>query len=706
MVTVGSGGTITGWTDGAEGLLGYRATEVVGRSLGLLFGPDFVTRCLEHWSGRARLRKAWAGTAEVRHRDGPGIQVFFQAFPRDGDEPDWVVTAAATPCGEEVPARRRTSLTAALLARAPVAVSICDGDGRYIWGNEEAERRRRIREVLQTDKELTEFWSGSECGSTAALVRRVFETGEPVVEHEQRWSLPGSDEEFTLSSTYFRLDDAQGSPLGVCRMTTDVSGADSRTHLLVLNEAGKSIGTTLDVIQTAQELADFAVPRLADYVTIDLAESVPLGGEPLQRLPASMERVPVFRRAGAASIHPEMPESLWDIGDVVYALPSSPFTRAVHSGQTHYEPVIDTSPGTWLDRDPERLNTIRKTGMHSLIIVPLRARGTLLGEAVFVRTDNPRPFSRNELLLCEEIAARASLSLDNARRFTRERAAALTLQQNLLPQNVRGGKALEVASRYLPADTHEGVGGDWFDVIALPGNRTALVVGDVVGHGINAAARMGQFRTIVRTLAELDLPPDELLTKLDHLVARLAEQDNPENAGHPFPSQALGGTCVYAVYDPASRICTLARAGHPPPAVLHPDGTVTFPDLPAGTPIGVGLGSYESVEMELSEDSILALYTDGLIESRESDLDEGLSRLASALQNSGIPLEDLCEHVTKTMSSKPRQSPDAAYRDVRTPPPLDDDIALLLARPRGPSVEGSRPHPSRANSATAEPTYP
>lgn len=504
----------------------------------------------------------------------------------------------------------------------------------------------------------------------------------PVIEHEERW-----DEEHVFSCTYFRLDDAEGRPLGVCGLATDVSRSDSRSHLLALSDASTSIGTTLDVMKTAQELADFAVPRLADYVTVDLAESVPLEGEPLPRLMSTDERVPVFRRAGAASIHQGMPESLWKVGEAVYVPPSSPFTRVLYSREAHYEPVLDTSPGTWLDQDPDRLHTIRATGIHSLIIVPLQARGTLLGEAVFVRTDNPLPFSRDELLLAQEIAGRASLSLDNARRFTRERAASLALQQNLLPQHLTAGDATEVASRYLPTDTHEGVGGDWFDVIALPRGRTALVVGDVVGHGINAAARMGQFRTVVRTLAELDLPPHALLSQLDNLVVRLTEQDSAGDDGPGLWSQTMGGTCVYAVYDPATRICTMARAGHPPPAVLHPDGTVGFPDLPAGTPIGMGFNSYGSLSVELPEGSVIALYTDGLIESREADLDEGLDRLASALAHPGMPLEDLCGEVIRTMTRRPRRPASAAVPHAGIPRPSEDDIALLLAR-TGPTDGG------------------
>ncbi|MEU3188271.1 SpoIIE family protein phosphatase [Streptomyces sp. NPDC006923] len=692
--TIDAQGTVTGWTDGAGELLGYSAAEVVGRSAARLLEPRLAARGRAEWARRARLREPWSGTTALRRRDGTGVRASIDALPLSGGgRTDWFVTVTAVTVTSASPRQPPQIPLGTALARSPIAVSICDGDGRYLWRNEEAARWDRLMHYQRVGHVLTELWPGNESRAVVALVRQVFETGVPVIEREQRWPVPDTDEECVFSCTYFRLEDEHGGPQGVCCMAADISRSDSHRHLHVLSEASKSIGTTLDVLKTAQELADFAVPRLADYITVDLAESVPLGGEPLQRLTSSDERVPVFRRAGVASIHPEKPEALWNIGDAVFVPSSSPFTRALYSREPHYEPVLDTSPGTWVDQDPDRLRKIRATGMHSLIIVPLQARGTLLGEAVFVRTDNPHSFSPDELLLLQELAGRASLSLDNARRFTRERAASLALQRNLLPRNLEGGAAMELASRYLPADTHEGVGGDWFDVIDLPGGRIAMVVGDVVGHGINAAARMGQFRTVVRTLAELDLPPHELLSRLDSLVVRLTEQDGGEDreeiGGPGFWSQAMGGTCVYVVYDPATRICTMARAGHPPPAVVHPDGSVVFPDLPAGTPIGTGLSSYGSLSVELPEGSVIALYTDGLIESRQADLDDGLRRLGAALAHPEVPLECLCTEVITAMTMKPRSESETVLPDAVLSEASEDDVALLLARTRGPTCRGN-----------------
>lgn len=213
-------------------------------------------------------------------------------------------------------------------------------------------------------------------------------------------------------------------------------------------------------------------------------------------------------------------------------------------------------------------------------------------------------------------------------------------------------------------DAKDGVGGDWFDVIPLSGARVGLVIGDVVGHGIGAAATMGRLRTAVQTLADMDLPPDELLARLDDLVLRLSEEERAGGPAERGGTTVVGATCLYAVYDPANGSCTMARAGHPPPVVVTPDNTVSFPDLPAGPPLGLGGLPFESLEIELPEGSLLGLYTDGLIEGADKDLGRGMERLGRAVSRDGMPLEDLCPAVVKEL----------------LPVPQPDDIALLLAR--------------------------
>ncbi|MER5916056.1 SpoIIE family protein phosphatase [Streptomyces sp. NPDC001982] len=434
-------------------------------------------------------------------------------------------------------------------------------------------------------------------------------------------------------------------------------------RLALLSEAGTRIGTTLDVMHTGQELADYAVPRLADYVTVDLAESVSLGEEPLARLGTDAGRIPVFRRAGVASIHESIPESLWERGQPVFVPPSSPFTHVLTSGESYLEPMMDTALSSWLRDDPQRAEVICETNMHTVMMVPIQARGTVLGIAVFARTDNPAPFEEDDLVLAQELVDRAALSLDNAHRYTREHTAALALQRDLLPSRLYGGPALEVSACYRPADMHHGVGGDWYDVIRLPDARVALVVGDVVGHGIQAAATMGTLRTALRTLAELDLPPAELLTRLDHAVARMAQEETDSLAIKPH---LLGATCLYAVYDPAGRLLDMAAAGHPPPIIVSPAGEAHVPRIPSGVPIGLGLALFEPARLEIPDGTLIALYTDGLVESPTQDIDSGIHRLAAALSHPATTLHELCS---------------AAVDSHRTAPPTDD-VTLLLARTR------------------------
>ncbi|MGW7657916.1 SpoIIE family protein phosphatase, partial [Streptomyces tendae] len=310
----------------------------------------------------------------------------------------------------------------------------------------------------------------------------------------------------------------------------------------------------------------------------------------------------------------------------------------------------------WPDVDAHVVLKMRELGIHSLMVLPLQARGITLGVAFFGRGQTSQPYDEGDLSLAEEVCSRAALCVDNARRYTREHTTAVALQRSLLPHDLPEYIAVETAHRYLPAAPHAGAGGDWYDVLPLSGARIGLVVGDVIGHGLHAAAIMGRLRTAVHTLAALDLDPEEILTQLDDLVLRLIQED----------PDCLGATCLYAVYDPVSRLCTFARAGHPPPALVQPDGTVEFlHDIPPGLPLGVGGLPFETVEHQLTEGTLLALYTDGLVEYLGRDVDTGLDRLAHVLADYDGSLEQVCQSMV-ALTAEPRR----------------DDVALLLARTR------------------------
>ena len=462
-----------------------------------------------------------------------------------------------------------------------------------------------------------------------------------------------------LLAVNLRPTDPHGGPPGVVatlRDTTELRAVTGtaeavRERLLLLYEAGERIGTTLDVTRTAEELTEVATPGFADFASVDLADAVLLGEEP----PAPTGDVLEMRRTAISGSDPDHP--LYPLGRVVGFVPSSADTVGTSTGHTWMEADLAAAE-RWRVRDPERGRQVLEYGIHSLISVPLHARGVILGMANFWRATNPEPFDEEDLSFAEELVARAAVSIDNARRYTREHEMAVTLQRSLLPRGVPEQNALDVAYRYLPAQA--GVGGDWFDVIPLSGARVALVVGDVVGHGLHAAATMGRLRTTVHNFSTLDLPPDELLGHLDELVARM-DQDGTD-AGSD--AGIAGATCLYAIYDGVSGHCSMARAGHPGPALVLPDGTVEFPETPAGPPLGIGGMPFESAEFTVPEGSRLVLYTDGLVERRDRDFDIGLDVLRSALAHPDRTPEETCDDVI----------------DALLPSHPTDDVALLVAR--------------------------
>jgi serine phosphatase RsbU (regulator of sigma subunit) len=340
----------------------------------------------------------------------------------------------------------------------------------------------------------------------------------------------------------------------------------------------------------------------------------------------------------------------------------TPQAGCLAEGRPVLEPVL---PPDWVSAAGRQGAQAPDLGAHSLIVVPLAARGLVLGVMTLWRSRRPDAFETDDLTLAQELASRAAVAVDNARRFTQQQQTAFTLQSSLLPRAVPDQSAVEVALRYLPASAGPGLGGDWFDVIPLSGARVALVVGDVVGRGIHAAATMGRLRTAVHTLASLDLEPDEVLSRLDDLVNLLSAEQ--EAVGErPVGEQVIGATCLYAVYDPVSGRCSVARAGHPPPVVTAPDGQVALLDLPAGPPLGLGGLPFEARDIELAEGSLLSLYSNGIIGERHIDADVGLTKLCAALARPAGALERTCQAVVEAL----------------VPSRPSDDVVLLIARTR------------------------
>ncbi|MFH9820116.1 SpoIIE family protein phosphatase [Streptomyces sp. NPDC017230] len=428
----------------------------------------------------------------------------------------------------------------------------------------------------------------------------------------------------------------------------------ARRRLAWLNEAGMRIGTTLDLRRTAEELAGFAVPELADGCAVDLLESVLRfqQGDHFEGAAGTPEL-----RAMAVSEVPGLNLAPDPVGEVsVYTA-----DRLVRTCLTTRKPVLVTrmEPSDFhaVAPTPEAADLMRRAGVHSYLAVPLIARGVLLGLADLVRAGSRTPFTRADVALVMELASRAAVYIDNARLYGREREHVVTLQRALLPRSSPSTPGLEVSSCYDPAGDPAAVGGDWFDVVALPSGRTALMVGDVMGRGLAAAATMGRLRTVARTLMALDIAPERLLARLD-LAARDLEEDQV-------------ATCLCAVYDPCGSTFRIASAGHPPPLLTGPDGTASFLDVPAGAPLGTGVIPYDPVDCPMPERGRLTLYTDGLIRSRTAGLASQMERLREAV-GAGVPDDGtVCRAVTERVGGD-----------------RSDDAIVLIAAARPLAPEG------------------
>ncbi|MFE7765856.1 SpoIIE family protein phosphatase [Streptomyces sp. NPDC057438] len=649
-------GLVTAWSAGARRVLGYEHGEVVGSRAADLLAAGLPA------SARGALAEPadWRGSVHARHRDGHGVELELQAHPlldAAGDA-QWFVTATVP---EPAVRLRRWALD-----QLPVPIALFDQDGLAVSANSAMEKvmgrsqrdllGRRVGVSVDGRRRLPGFEGLDEA------VRNVLSTGEPMP-FEAWLRAPGETREHAWLVSLSPLRDGSGDVRGMCLAAIDSTEQFlARRRLSMLNESGDRIGSTLDVTRTAEELAEVCTDHLADFVIVDLLDSVRAGEEAT----VSPGTDPlVFRRTAQRSVLEGCPEAVIPVGSRHGYVAGSPPDRALATGRAVLFEVDDATGRLWAG-SAERAHSIEAHGIHSIMAVPLRARGITLGLSILSRHRTAEPFGEDDLLLAEELAARAAVCVDNARRYTRERAIALELQRSLLPHRAPHQAAVEVASRYQPASTRAGIGGDWFDVIPLSGARVGLVVGDVVGHGVQASATMGRLRTAVRTLADVDLAPDELLTQLDDIVLRLDSERTADEAEDAHSPGEIGATCLYAVYDPVSRRCSMARAGHPPPALIGPDGEATFLDLPIGPPLGVGGLPFETAEFDVPEGSVFALYTDGLVQSPDRDLDDGLARLRHALCGTDRALEETC---------------DGVLRSLLTDRPADD-VALLLARTR------------------------
>ncbi|GAA0460272.1 SpoIIE family protein phosphatase [Streptomyces olivaceiscleroticus] len=725
---LGPDGRIEQWSRRAADMLGIPAKDAIGQDPVEAFVPRELRETGHRTVSEILDGREWTGL--VPYRTGPEA-------PVDGLAEIYVMPSE-TGSGEraavclvvDVRALRgiETDLAAAqaVFGQSPIGFMLFGTDLRL----------RRVNERFATVFGGTpnsfcgaapeDYLPRPEADRLNAALRRVLETGEPVAEMQLVGTPHGAEERRRWSVSLYRLHSASGRPIGVAALASDVTGrrraereaANARRNLALLNEAGARIGNSLDLETTARTLLDVAVPQFCDLASVDLYQGLLAGDE---APPGMADGSAELRRVAFASAVSDGPlpqggsggapggDAADDDGTVavgaVHRFPfNSPCAGALRTAQAQ---II---PGRETDDRPELGGAV----VHSTLAVPMVARDTVVGLVQFSRTKGSESFGERDTALAVELAARAAVCIDNARLYRREHERALILQRSLLPPGDPEAAGLDIACRYLPGTTATEVGGDWFDVIELPGHRTALVVGDVMGRGLRAAVAMGELRTAVRTLALLDLEPAEVLSALDEIARGLGATGGGARSG-PRGRGAAGGagpdagtdigvetgaetgadagaqagagahvgsrrtdraadlsevylaTCVYAVYDPVTRRCTFANAGHLPPVLVEEGEDALLLDVPPGMPLGVGGEPFEETEVELPDGALLALYTDGLVESRDHPLEEGLQAFRAALSAAGRPLEDACDHVLSALDTRHGE----------------DDIALLMARVHG-----------------------
>lgn len=676
--SIGPDGLVDQWSQRAVDLFGITADEVRGKDPVEVFMPaDLRPRGRRHVA-EILDGKEWTGLVPFRmprQRGAHGVAEVY-VMPSETESGD----RAALCIVVDVRALRRieTDLAAsqAIFGQSPF--------GFLLFGTDLTVQRanQRFATVFggaaddHRGRTVHDYLSRPEAERMNASLRRVLETGESAIDLQIVGAPPGSTERRHWSINLYRVHSGSGRPIGVAGIGTDVTrrqnaareAASARRNLALLNEASARIGNSLDLETTARELLDVAVPGFCDLASVDLYQGLLTGDE---APPGSADGSAELRRVAFASAVSDTP---------LVTTPGCGHNASTPTavGEVHHYPFNSPCASALRTARVQSIPGEDGTLVQSTFAVPMVAHDTVVGLVQFSRTKGSEPFGERDRALAVELAARAAVCIDNARLYRREHERALILQRSLLPPGDPEAAGLDIACRYLPGNTATEVGGDWFDVIELPGHRTALVVGDVMGRGLRAAVAMGELRTAVRTLALLDLEPAEVLSALDEIARGLGSPSGAQQASRVAHksreadlSEVYLATCVYAVYDPVTRRCTFANAGHLPPVLVEPDEEALLLDVPPGMPLGVGGEPFEEVEVELPEGALLALYTDGLVESRDHPLDEGLRAFRTALTDPVRPLEDVCDHVLNTLDTRHGE----------------DDIALLMARIQGLPVD-------------------
>ncbi|MFJ3982305.1 SpoIIE family protein phosphatase [Streptomyces fungicidicus] len=609
----------------------YAAHDGLGPGLGASLGGGLSYPV----AGRARLAAAGDGR----------VDVLWWAYPLVGPGRERLLVLAADADGPHT-------------AGAGTSARVAPGFALHTDFPGAEDLARRLPEILPS----------MSVGDSARIVGQILELGYPILEFSQNdrvpvtpdWGVPrraGRRERRERAAR--ALAAGEPVPEDLRDESEDLEYAAVRERLEFLNEVSGRIGTSLDLARTIVEVSKAVVPRFTDVAGTYLREQVVAGEGFDEGVP---DTTTMWHRV--ALEHTDEPGRWDDVVPVGEAMPfpaHTPFFQCMTTGEPVLVPRISEEAGHAIAAQFDKRDIRPLITGRSMLVVPLKARHVVLGFMILLRHPERQVFNDMDRVTGAELAARAGLVLDNARMYTHQENVAETLQDSMLPRIPPRMAGCDIATRYLPGTLLGRVGGDWFDAVKLPGARTAFVVGDVMGHGLNSAAMMGQLRTAVRTMAALDLPPAQLLRNLDDLAQRLGD--------------TYLATCLYAVFDPIAGELHLANAGHIPPVLVRAeDGRSELLDLPTGAPVGVGGVPFEAVRVPVRPGDRLVMCTDGLVEVRGEDIGAGLAALCESAAHPAASMDDACDTIIRALAAT---FPEAG------PGGRKDDVALLMARLRG-----------------------